>query len=65
MMKLYKNDIARMWKCVDNHEKKTEEQSGCEYFSLVVKDIKGNPIGTVENDEYGHSCFTFIGDKKR
>ena len=60
-MILHKTDIARIWKAIDNHEKNVSANGGCEFFSLVVKDAKGNPIGTVENDEYGNSCFKEIG----
>ena len=60
-MKLYLQDIERVATALRVHEATVNKSGGCEFFKIVVKDSKGNPIGSVENDKYGKSCFKEIG----
>ena len=62
-MILRNEDIERIGKALQLHSAFTSKHGGCEFFSMVVKDSNKNPIGTVENDDYGNSCFKEIGKK--
>jgi hypothetical protein len=52
-----KNDASRIWKAIDTHERESNKNGGCEFFTLVVKDSKGNPLGTVFQDDNGISVY--------
>ena len=59
-MTLYIEDIERIGKTLQVHKAFTEKHGGCEFFSMVVKDRNGNPLGTVYLDDHGNSCFKEI-----
>lgn len=60
-MKLYSDDAYRVAKSLQIHEASVSKEGGVPLFESIVLDVKGQPLGKCQLDEYGKSYFTEVG----